>query len=99
MKVGKEEIAGLVAAVELWADPAFEKREIAAWEQRTSTFIESMSAVRGLRVYKGVSPPASSGRSDCAAHSSWNHLPGVDSIEVSGRDQPLKIAPILLVEE
>src|SRR5688572_29654233 len=68
MKVGKEEIAGLVAAVELWADPEFEKREIAAWEQRTATFIESMSFVRGLRVYKGVSPPASSGR---ALNPSW----------------------------
>jgi seryl-tRNA(Sec) selenium transferase len=75
MKVGKEEIAGLVTAVELWADPEFEKREIAAWEQRTETFIELMSAVPGLRVYKGVSPPASSGR---ALNPSWTPLAHVE---------------------
>ena len=75
MKVGKEEIAGLVTAVELWADPEFEKREIAAWEQRTSTFIELMSSVRGLRVYQGVSPPASSGR---ALNPSWVPLAHVE---------------------
>src|SRR5262245_45781245 len=29
----------------------------------------------------------------------WNHLPGVDSIQVPGREHPLKIQPIMLVDE
>jgi hypothetical protein len=35
----------------------------------------------------------------CAANVAWNHAPGVDSIVVPGRDHPLKIAPIILVDE
>src|SRR5262245_22402435 len=38
-------------------------------------------------------------REYAAAGTQWNHLPGVDSIVVPGREQPLKIAPIMLVEE
>jgi len=38
-------------------------------------------------------------REYCAAGTHWNHLPGVDSIVVAGRDQSLKIQPIMLVDE
>jgi D-glucosaminate-6-phosphate ammonia-lyase len=62
MEVGKEEIVALVNAVELWSNPEFERRQLAAWEERTDTFIKLMSDVRGVRVYRGDSPPASSGR-------------------------------------
>ena len=103
MKVGKEEIAGLVTALELWADPEFERREIAAWEQRTSTFIESMSSVRGLRVFRGVSPPASSGRALAPAwvplaHMEWDsatiRLSPQQVVDELRRGEPAIIMPI-----
>jgi hypothetical protein len=43
--------------------------------------------------------PNEADREYCAAGNHWNHLPGVDSIVVAGRDHPLKIQPIMLVEE
>ena len=104
MKVGKEEIAGLVTAIELWADPEFERREVAAWEQRTSNFIESMSGVRGLRVFRGVSPPASSGRAlnpswVPLAHMEWDNavirLSPQEIVDELRRGEPAIIMPSL----
>ena len=62
MKVGKEEIAGLVTAVELWSDPDFERRELEGWEQRTVAFVDALRDLRGVRVSRAPSPPPSSGR-------------------------------------
>jgi uncharacterized pyridoxal phosphate-dependent enzyme len=89
MKVGKEEIAGLVTALELWADPAFEKQQLAAWEERTSRFVELMSGVRGLRVCRGVSPPPSSGR---ALNPSWVPLAHMEWNQADYRLTPQQVA-------
>ncbi len=61
MKVGKEEIAGLLTAVELWSDPKFERKMYDRWEQRSGSMIETLSQVPGVRARKGDSPPASTG--------------------------------------
>ena len=61
MKVGKEEIAGLVTAVELWANPAFERATLNSWEERTTQMIEALSEVPGIRAYKGPGPDSSTG--------------------------------------
>ena len=61
MKVGKEEIAGLLTAVELWSDPKFERKMYDCWEQRSGSMIEILSQVPGVRARKGDSPPASTG--------------------------------------
>ena len=61
MKVGKEEIAGLLTAVELWSDPGFEQRMFDCWRRRSDSMIEILSQVPGVRAWKGDSPPASTG--------------------------------------
>jgi L-seryl-tRNA(Ser) seleniumtransferase len=96
MKVGKEEIAGLVTALELWADPEFERRQVAEWEQCTSRFIELMSGVRGLRVSRGVSPPPSSGR---ALNPSWVPLAHMEWDSGAFSLTPLQVADQLRRED
>ena len=61
MKVGKEEIAGLLTAVEHWSNPEFERKMYHRWEQRSGSMIEILSQVPGVRARKGDSPPASTG--------------------------------------
>ena len=61
MKVGKEEIAGLLTAVELWSNPEFERKMFDRWRRRTDSMIEILSQVPGVRASKGDSPPASTG--------------------------------------
>ena len=61
MKVGKEEIAGLLTAVELWSDPKFERKMYGRWEQRSGSMIEILSRVPDVRARKGDSPLASTG--------------------------------------
>lgn len=53
MKVGKEEIVGLLTALELWADPEFERAELAACESRTAYLVETLSKIDGVRAYRG----------------------------------------------
>ena len=61
MKVGKEEIAGLLTAVELWSSPQFERKMFDCWRRRSDSVIEILSQVPGVRARKGDSPPASTG--------------------------------------
>ena len=61
MKVGKEEIAGLLTAVELWSDPKFQRKMFDRWRRRSDSMIEILSQVPGVRARKGDSPPASTG--------------------------------------
>ena len=61
MKVGKEEIAGLLTAVELWSNPEFERKMFDCYRRRSGTMIEILSQVPGVRVHRGESPPASTG--------------------------------------
>ncbi|MSP14555.1 MAG: aminotransferase class V-fold PLP-dependent enzyme [Chloroflexi bacterium] len=52
-KVGKEEIIGLLTAVELFADPEYERRELAAWASRTGAFMAALADIPHLKVYAG----------------------------------------------
>ena len=61
MKVGKEEIAGLLTAVELWSDPKFERKMFDCWQRRSDSMIEILSRIPDIRTWKGDSPPASTG--------------------------------------
>ena len=75
MKVGKEELAALVTALELWADPEIEKRELSAWDKRTDNFVAALQGVPNVKVFRGPSPPPSSGR---AIHPSWFRIAHVE---------------------
>ena len=61
MKVGKEEIVGLLTAVELWSEPDFERKMFDRWRLLSDAMIETLSQVPGVRAWKGGSPPASTG--------------------------------------
>ena len=61
MKVGKEEIAGLLTAVELWSNPEFERKMFDCYRRRSDTMIEILTQVPGVRAHRGESPPASTG--------------------------------------
>ena len=61
MKVGKEEIAGLLTAVELWSNPEFERKMFDCWKRRAGSMIEILSRVPGVRARTGDSPPSSTG--------------------------------------
>jgi L-seryl-tRNA(Ser) seleniumtransferase len=92
MKVGKEEIAGLVTAVELWADPEFERRQLDGWEQRTAAFVDAMRDLRAVRVYRAPSPPPSSGR---AINPSWFALAHVEWDEAVIGKTPQQVVEVL----
>lgn len=61
MKVGKEEIAGLLTAVELWSNPEFEGQMFDRWRSRAGSMIEILTRVPGVRARTGDSPSASTG--------------------------------------
>lgn len=61
MKVGKEEIAGLLAALELWSNAEFERKMFDCYQVRSNTMIEILSQVPDVRASRGDSPPASTG--------------------------------------
>lgn len=52
-KVGKEEIIGLVTAVELFSDPEYERRELEGWHLRTDYIVESLSDLPDVTVRSG----------------------------------------------
>lgn len=62
MKVGKEEIVGLVTALELFSDNSFEREELDRWEKRTAYMVEALAKIPGVRAYRGFAPPSSTGR-------------------------------------
>ena len=57
MKVGKEEIVGLVAAVELFANGEFQQAERQAWQERCALMEEAISALPGVRAYTEPASP------------------------------------------
>jgi L-seryl-tRNA(Ser) seleniumtransferase len=58
-KVGKEEVAGIVTALELFSIEEFEKAEIQGWEERTGHMVEALSQIPGVRAYRETAPPTS----------------------------------------
>lgn len=52
-KVGKEEIIGLVTAIELFSDPEYERRELEGWHLRTDYIVESLSDLPDVTVRSG----------------------------------------------
>ncbi len=61
MKVGKEEIAGLLTAVELWSNSEFEKKMFDGWQESAAYMIDVLSEIPGVRTYQGPSPSCSTG--------------------------------------
>lgn len=53
-KVGKEEIAGLVTAVELFSDPEYERKELEGWLLRTNYVVESLSDLPHVSIRSGL---------------------------------------------
>lgn len=56
-KVGKEEIAGLVTAIELFANEEVEQSEIGKWVEISSDIVDSMSGFSGVNAYRLDAPP------------------------------------------
>lgn len=52
-KVGKEEIIGLVTALELFSDPEYERKELEGWHLRTNYVVESLSDLSHVTVQAG----------------------------------------------
>lgn len=59
MKVGKEEVAGLVTALELFSTEEFEQGEVRGWEERTAYMVEALSRLPGVLAYREPAPPSS----------------------------------------
>ena len=59
-KVGKEEIAGIVTALELFSVEEFEQAEIQGCEERTRHMVETISLLPGVHAYREAAPPSSS---------------------------------------
>ena len=57
MKVGKEEIAGLVTAVELFADGEFQESERQAWQERCALMESAISRLPGVRAHTEAAGP------------------------------------------
>ena len=52
-KVAKEDIVGVVTAVELWSDPEYERIELEGWSSRTEYVVEALSVVPHVTVRSG----------------------------------------------
>ena len=52
-KVGKEEIIGLVTALELFSDPEYERKELEGWHLRTDYIVETLSDLSHVTVESG----------------------------------------------
>ena len=57
MKVGKEEIVGLVTAMELYADGESQEAERGRWHERTIYMAEAISHLPGVRAYNEIAEP------------------------------------------
>ncbi|MYH60843.1 MAG: aminotransferase class V-fold PLP-dependent enzyme [Caldilineaceae bacterium SB0675_bin_29] len=58
-KVGKEEIIGLVTALELFASEEFSQAELNSYEERTAYIVEALSHTPGIVAYRETAPPSS----------------------------------------
>ena len=58
-KVGKEEIAGVVTALELFSIEEFEKAEAQEYEDRARHMAEAISRIPNVRGYVEAAPPTS----------------------------------------
>ncbi len=56
-KVGKEEIAGLVTAIELFANEEIEQSEIGKWDEISNEILDAMSRLSGVNAYRLIAPP------------------------------------------
>jgi len=52
-KVGKEEIIGLVTAIELFSDPEYERKELEGWHLRTDYIVETLSDLSHVNAQSG----------------------------------------------
>ena len=52
-KVGKEEIIGLVTAIDLFSDPEYERKELEGWHLRTGYIVETLSDLSHVTVESG----------------------------------------------
>lgn len=59
-KVGKEQIIGLVTALELYAKEAFQDSEMRQWGGRIDRLVEGVSHLPGLKAYSHPAPASSS---------------------------------------
>jgi L-seryl-tRNA(Ser) seleniumtransferase len=59
MKAGKEEIVGVLTALELYADEEFQREQQRSWEERTSYMVQALSRVPGVTSYSEVAGPTS----------------------------------------
>ena len=57
-KVGKEEIIGLVTALELFASEEFAQAELESYEERTAFIVEALSHTPGVVAYRETAPPS-----------------------------------------
>ena len=55
-KIGKEEIAGLVTALELFSIEEFEQAEFDGWQHRTNHMVKILSELPGITAYSESSP-------------------------------------------
>ena len=58
-KVGKEEIIGLVTAMELVSVEEVLQAELDGWEQQTAYMVEALSSIRGVQCYRRLAPQTS----------------------------------------
>ena len=58
MKVGKEEIIGLVTAMELFASEEFAQAEVESYEERTAFIVEALSHTPGVVASRETAPPS-----------------------------------------
>ncbi len=108
MKVGKEEICGLVRAVELFFEMD-EAAQVAEWERRCRVVAEAVEGLAGIearftRAYENKFPPASPlvhlhfGDAQVADAVARALEEGEPSILVSGSDTALSIGPQTLLD-
>ncbi|MCY3709408.1 MAG: hypothetical protein OXG26_10975 [Caldilineaceae bacterium] len=57
-KVGKEEIIGLVTALELFASEEFSQAELNSYEERTAYIVEALSHTPRIVAYRETAPPS-----------------------------------------
>ena len=87
-KVGKEEIVGLVTALELFSVEEVREAEMNSWEERTGHIVGALAGIPGVTAYRQPAPPTnlSTGRGVAPegvpmAHVEWDQSVISKSIE------------------